>query len=600
MAIVLEKLQASGIGLPDASLTFRPEGTLIRGPSDTGKSYIRDCLWYLLGGDRVPKEIPQSLGYQTLLLQFRSSEANVFTIRRALSGGGIELFPCEIEDIGETEPLPDDIGEFFVSLAGAKGKQILRSMSKRGSMTGGDLRHWFLWSQPTMISESPTTGTPTEQPQRRAAFCVFLTGQDDSAVVLAPTKDEKLKVKTIISSIDENIKRVTAEIHENSTKDDIKSTLERLDNTLSLLSKQQMLRSKQLHSIRESFVERSTNLKVVEEKLAYSSSMASRFNLLDRKYASDYDRLSAMGDAVAVFDTLDNQRCPLCGTGIERQVDQTLLSKEAAQQQRSAMLAEAKKIGALREGLTQALSRETKQVSELSEIERRLRADLERISKQEQQALTEGVQELSADPKTLAVARTEFSAQLSFFNELERLNVEREKLENITPSKTAALSRQTVEDSIDVSKIVIKLLHEWGLSEIQTIVLDATECDIQVNGRARLSYGAGKRAIFLAAMSIALLTHAMSKKYPHLGLVVIDSPIKTYTDPKNSSDVTVSPVTVRDSFYNWLSRWDGPGQIIVLENEPISNETAEVFGPIEFTGSPFVGRQGFYPVRGNS
>ena len=49
------------------------------------------------------------------------------------------------------------------------------------------------------------------------------------------------------------------------------------------------------------------------------------------------------------------------------------------------------------------------------------------------------------------------------------------------------------------------------------------------------------------------------------------------------------------SFYGWLSRFKGPGQIIVLENEVVDAVTARALDAIEFTDDYTLGRQGFYP-----
>ncbi|GGC83669.1 AAA family ATPase [Undibacterium terreum] len=595
MTIALEQLVCRGFSVPDAVIEFRPAGTLIRGPSDTGKSYIRDCLWYLLGGERGPKEIPQDKGYDTLFLQIRSADGGTYTIKKALNGGSEEVYAAAIHELESTEALPDEIGTLLVSLAGAAKVQILRSMSKRGPLTSGDLRHWFLISQPTMISENSTAGSHTEQPQRRAAFCVFLTGQDDKAIVLAPTKEEKLRTSTNILSIERDLRRVNADIPDGSSKADIQDALKRVDATLSLLSDQQRERSTQLKGIREALNRTSSELSNVKTKLAYSQAMASRFMLLEEKYQSDLDRLAAISDGIAVFETLDNYPCSLCNTPVEQQVDSSFLSASATKKQRAAMKAEASKIEALKKGLALALQRETTLSSDLSNEERRLHDELQAIELSEKKALEASLQEFSVDPKTLAISRSELYSQEKLFEELERLNAELQRLKNLVPAKSAPLSRHTESDAIVVAGIVKELLHQWGLLEIDSIQVDAIECDIRIDGRARLSYGAGKRAIFLAAMSIALLRHALGKGYPHLGFVVLDSPIKSYSDPLNSSDVTVSPTTVRDSFYGWLAKWSGPGQVIVLENELITKETAALLKPTEFFGASSDERQGFFP-----
>ncbi|HCC81238.1 MAG TPA: hypothetical protein DEQ25_08065, partial [Methylophaga sp.] len=92
MPVILQKLIATGLRKPEAEILFRGNGTLVRGPSDTGKSYIRDCLWYLLGGEKVPKEIPESKGYTNLYLQLETSENDIYTIKHSLLGGVAEIF----------------------------------------------------------------------------------------------------------------------------------------------------------------------------------------------------------------------------------------------------------------------------------------------------------------------------------------------------------------------------------------------------------------------------------------------------------------------------------------------------------------------------
>lgn len=214
MGVVLEKLISCGINVPDALIEFSSPSCLIRGPSDTGKSYIRDCLWYLLGGDKIPKEIPESKGYDTLLLQFSDIIGQQYTIKRSLFGGDVSLYSSTIEEVSNESLVTENLGDFFVRLSGAEGKQLLRSKSKKGGVTGGDLRYWSLISQPAMISEEPTSGAPTSQTQRRASFSLFLTGNDDSSFVLDPSKDEKVRIKALLESTEENIKRIQSEIPE--------------------------------------------------------------------------------------------------------------------------------------------------------------------------------------------------------------------------------------------------------------------------------------------------------------------------------------------------------------------------------------------------
>jgi hypothetical protein len=599
MSIFLEKLVARGIGREEAVVEFRANGSLIRGPSDTGKSHIRDCLWYLLGGEKAPKGIPQNEGYDTLLLQFRTSDGGEYTVKRGLRGGAAIVYPSSIAEMTTTDAVPDEVGQLLVTLAGAAGLLVLRSMAKRGPMTGGDLRHWSLISQPAMISESPTIGTPTEQPQRRASFSVFLTGRDDSAVVLAASKDEKLRIKSKIESVEEALRRVDADLPEGSSIGEVKSALERIDTTFSVLSSQQIRRSQTLRGLRERLIGLSTEIASLGRQRAYSAVMVARFQMLSEKYDSDYARLVAISDGISIFDTIQDQPCPLCRTPTGDQKSEVMLDPSASRLQRMAMQAEANKIAGLKAGLMEALEREVQAEERCATRLTDLQAQLEQVERAEQVAITANIEEFSVDPKSLAIQRSELYSLQKNFEEFDRLNAELQRLKAITPKKGAPLHRQTRADAVAVAKYALDFLHAWGLTGIKSVELDADECDLNIDGRARLSYGAGMRSIFLTAMIVALLAHAMASKYPHIGFVVLDSPMKSYSDPKNKADVSVSPTTVKDAFYSWLASWSGPGQVIVLENEPISAETAIRLKPTEFTKSLAEGRYGFYPLRPN-
>jgi hypothetical protein len=53
---------------------------------------------------------------------------------------------------------------------------------------------------------------------------------------------------------------------------------------------------------------------------------------------------------------------------------------------------------------------------------------------------------------------------------------------------------------------------------------------------------------------------------------------------------------VTERFYLWLSTWETPGQIVILENEEIEENTAVLVDPVQFSGRNNEGRAGFYPV----
>jgi hypothetical protein len=616
VAIRLKRLKASGPNRPVAEIDFAPLHCLIRGPSDTGKSYIRDCLWYLLGGDKTPKKVPEDDGYELLELEFSDDRDN-YLVRRALRGGGAHLFRTKhtaatgeevlsdhassenmqiLMDVPEgMEPFDADLSQLVVELSGAAGKQILRSKSKRGPVTGSDIRHWFMLSQPTVISEDPTSGAShTERPQRMAAFHLFLTGDDDSAVALAKTQAEKDRLFGQLTSAQDALRRVMAGIDQDVKRVDVADAIERVDVTLSELSRQYDARAAQLRDVRGRIVESADALRHHATRATHSQAMLERFQLLDRKYVSDLERLGALDEGVAHFAALDAIPCPICATPIELHVAPPDLGKRVPASYRKAVAAESQKILGLRAGLLHSIGTEQGRLDDATRQAVLLKERLRELEKEEARRISGARVEFQADPKELAVRRSELAAQLGAFDEMERLQGEINRLKQLRVSKTAPIIREAGEPAKKVATYVKWLLGEWGFDDVQHVTLDTGECDLVIDDRARLSYGAGKRGIFLTALTIGLMKHALEVGNPHLGVVVIDSPLKAYADPDSIEERGLPTQTLTDRFYAWLSTWNGPGQIVVVENEKIRASTAEVLKPIVFTRRNDLGRAGFY------
>lgn len=597
MTVKLVSLVASGPNKPEARVDFRDPAMLVRGPSDTGKSYIRDCLWYLLGGEKLPKKVPEAVGYDLLTLELETDDGT-YEVRRAHAGGDSSLIRIRAGENNEItrEVVEEDIGNFLVTQAGAAGKQLLRSRAKRGLVTGGDLRHWFLLSQPAMISEDATAGQVANATQRIAAFHMFLTGTDDSAIELVKTSKELDRIAGQILSVEEALRRVRADLPDNQTRDDVADALGRVDIALEAMSTHYEVRARALKNIRSDILGKSAELQAAHQERNHSVSMIERFELLDEKYKSDSERLGATWEGVAMFQALEEVACPLCGTSAQNQIDPHQLRQDAQNSYRKALRAELEKIVVLRQGLAGALVREQERVSRLSQVVQSKRGELSELEAIESARVNETRYEFSGDPKTLAVRRSALSELLAKFDEQAQLIAQLTRLSNAKKQKKVPLSRNIGDAAAEVAAHAERYLHAWGFTGIQSVILDADACDLVLDSRARLDFGAGKRAIFLAALTIAIMEHAVGKGHPHLGFVVIDSPLKSYADPKSKEQRDVEVSTVTDRFYAWLAQWQGPGQLVILENQEIKTELQALLTPLEFVGDgDDEGRRGFYP-----
>ena len=603
MAITLKKLSVHGPGLVPAEVSFNQIRTLIRGPSDTGKSHIYDCLWFLLGGTTALEQFPESSGYDSLELLFTAGE-HEYAVRKGMAGGGAAVFVrmdelwVDNEDSNPWERVEQELSQLLVKLSGAEGKKVLHNRSKKAAITGDDLRHWALLSQTNMIAKEFASGQKQFAPKRIASFSLFLTGLDDSAIETYLSTSEKDQIAGQLKTAELDLKRTAAGIPAEANRAATVEALARVDDSLDRLSTQHESRSSVLRELRQRISSEGEKLGEASTRLASATSIRERFLLLEQKYSSDIARLGATDEGISFFELLPETPCPLCGTPVEMHVDPADLGPRVPKKYRAAIAAEASKIRELRAGLLQSLGHEESRIAEATADVQRLSASLENLEQEEAGVLRTAGHEFDVDPRQLAEQHTQLSSILGAFDEVERLTGEINRLTEAKKQKKTPLNRNIGIHGDEVGKYAREMLVAWGFTSIQSVHVDAELGDLVLDGRRRISFGAGKRGIFRSALTIALMQHALKMGHPHLGAVVLDSPLKAYAQ-KNSTDTDrdVPLATVNESFYSWLSTWSGPGQIIVLENEAVDPVVAEVLQAIEFTDDYSEGRQGFYPPR---
>lgn len=603
MAITLKHLLVRGADLLPAKVMFDGRRTLIRGPSDTGKSHIWKCIWFLLGGTSTLEPPPEAQGYDSLELAFLHGERE-YLVRKAMSGGAalVLVRPNDPQaPDGTPNPLEEvnqDLGELLVRLSGAAGKLVLRKRSEKGPVTGDDLRHWALLSQPRMISEDATKGKGHGSDKHVSSFSLFLSGLDDSAVELYKTASEKDQAKGRLAAAEAELARLQGVIPAHIDRASAVAALAQVDERLRMFGTQLHARSSVLKELRQQIVAAGEALATAMTQKASATSMRERFTLLDLKYSSDLARLGATDEGIAFFQALTETACPLCGTPVEEHVDPGNLRPRAPAKYREAIAAEAEKIRALRRGLQPSLAQEQRRMATATAEVQRLAASLEALEEQERAVLRTAALEFDSDPRELAESHTRISSLIDAFDETARLTGEIARLKEATKQKQTPLVRNVGQHGGEVGAIARQMLNDWGFTSIRSVYVDPKACDLVIDGRRRLSYGAGKRGLFLSAMTIALMQHALRSGHPHLGVVVLDSPLKAYAQKEApDNDREIPTATVNSSFYAWLSRFQGPGQIVVLENEAVDPVTARALDAIEFTDDYTRGRQGFYPPR---
>src|SRR5688572_7069803 len=126
---VITYVALTGINVPTADVIFRPGLNVVSGPSDTGKTFIAQCIDFGLGAGSAPKEIPQAVAYESVVIRLRPLVGgDELELRRSLRGGDITLTRSghSIRTLRAKHRAedPGTVSRFLLELCGLDDKRI--------------------------------------------------------------------------------------------------------------------------------------------------------------------------------------------------------------------------------------------------------------------------------------------------------------------------------------------------------------------------------------------------------------------------------------------------------------------------------------------
>jgi len=602
MTISLYTLAVTGSGKEPALLKFDGKSHLVFGPTDTGKSYIVECLRYCLGSEQRPKDVGYSEGYTLIALQVIGPDKEQFTFFRDLTDGsefvyrGFHIYPPQ----DGTAPLEQVISDLLPLWATGSGKKILFKSGKLGNLTAGDLRRVSIFDEIETLNNVSFEGKDTNLKMRNlSALALILTGADDSEMMLPPTTDDRNIAKGHVEALNEQITSSLADVPEGMTKLDAEEGQARVSTEIEAINQYLQSHAVELNLLKKERARIDNDNQALIRHVSALSEAQSRFLLLDKKYLSDLQRLQAMGTAAAVMTSFETRPCPLCLTDIQHQARHEG-QDEQAPLLRQAAKAESEKILGLREGLEEALADVAEEMQEqralLEQGETQARENLRR----QEALLSPQIPNLQNGLAALTERKSALAVALSNLERVDRLRILVEEMKVKTKRTKQIITRDMSGSATLLCTRVKQLLNDWGVPGVDSIHFDKSVADIEINQRKRISYGKGKRGIFLTAYMIALMERAIGSGFPHLGITVIDSPVVTYKDPKHAATGDADELLdegVKDCFYAWLADRTGDGQIIILENKEPNAKVNAKLNVTEFMGRGMgEGRVGFFPM----
>ena len=603
----LRGLTLLGGGVPNAEVRFREGLNVVSGPSDTGKTFIVQCIDYMLGGKEVPKPIPESERYETVRLALNYSEnGNEIVLERSIRGGNFTLISAGKADKNlsakHNADNKDSVSQYLLGLSGLTGKKVRKNkLGETREVSFRDLARLILVDEETVISEtSPIlTGQYTTATAESAVFRLLLTGVDDGSVIFSEDpKVSKGRQAGKIEMLDLLLKQTNGRVAEMQLSGDVQTWQDKLTQveTLYEAAQKELAVEQQNAALLEGKRREELNgLRQLESRSGVLRELQRRFALLEQQYLSDRRRLESIAEAGSRLSQMNEERCPVCGATAEHQEHEHQKAEATPEDVAQSCLAEAAKIRALILDLHLTRTDNDKEIVRLHDLceqaKGRVRAvavDLTDLLKPRVEVALLRLHESQATRDTYRRA-VELNARV---NELQGLMTE---IRGQMPEKGQELESARVRaDEAEVfSKEVESLLRTWHFPGLDRVTFSENDQDVVISGRARASHGKGVRAIAHSAFNLALLKYCRNREMPHPGFVLIDSPLVVYREP--DADEAGFSHDVKDKFYKSISDEFKTAQVIIFENDdpPLNMENKANF--IRFTGTNN-GRYGFIPV----
>ncbi len=611
----LAQLIVTGTGQPDAKIDFEPGFNVLTGPSNSGKSYIVECIDYVFGAETIPgKDIDEGKGYELVFLEIITHAGTPYTLERSLAGGDVRLYESTFNDrtTASTRSLSveaqtkktETLSAFLLKLMDVEGARVRTNANgELGNLTFRIISHLFLVDETSIIAKkrSPVrliTGYAATTSDR--AFNFLLTGKDDRTIIAVPSdKERTARLQGRKDLYDELIEGLTKRV-EAIDLQSIKDQLQRADAAIGAAAAGLSEKSLTIQSHQRERTEAFERQHTAESRLIVVAELLTRFDLLKQHYASDLRRLEFLDEGEHYFDQLVAVNCPLCGVPLEGHAAHKFSPEQADTftSVREASAAEAEKIRrhlADLEKTIQTLAAERtvneetarKSKAEIDSIDRHLMAELK-------PTFEAGKQELD----TLTIRRRDLAEVEADFALLERYRAARLGLDRKQPRPKTALAGLDMVATRELCDVIQDMLRSWNFIDSRGVVeFDEKAMDIRVAGKPRQSNGKGLRGFLHSAFNLGLMEYCRGKGIPHAGFLLLDSPITSYREGKTNEAEDEATLEVQTAFWDHLADTSSEEQVIIIENKEPTEKARSQAHYVRFFGKKSTeGRQGFFPI----
>lgn len=582
-----KKIIVSGGGNEPSVLDFTEGLNIICGPSDTGKSYIIECLDFLFGSKKI--RINQNSGYDTIKLIVQVVDGGTVTFERKLDTKKIEVGGTEksIESGAyKVEGSKNNISDVWLSLMGIKETPYIIKNARFEKQRLGirSFLHAILINESNVFQTEPilVSKHDTQKTASLSALLYLMTGLNYEET--SPKEEKKIKEakkKAVISYINTRLESMAGRIVEldKLTVADIHSLQTKVEEIIDDIAETERQITKAIEQSRLLM----TEIYDLNEQLAECNILYNRIQALRTQYNSDIKRLTFIVEGELNKNGLKaNEKCPFCDSQITVHHEHSYARASQAEAERIQL-----QLKDLSE-TDQDILNERIELMERIDILAEKRSNVDAIVNRELKPRMTGLKQMLADYRRAIEVHNEMEVihQLENSMKIELNEVVNEEDTSELKFDIKAHFGSSIRSALD--EILTRILKKCKYDGFSSVYFNQKEFDVVVNGKLKDSFGKGYRAFLNTVTAMTLMEYLGEHGKFTPGILIVDSPILSLKE-KVSDKASDS---MKSALFQYLLDHQEHGQVIIVENNipKLDYDNANV---VRFTKDIHHGRYGF-------
>ena len=608
----IKSIGASGSGVEYSSVQFDAGVNILHGPSNSGKSYVINCINFMLGASEAPFT-RESTGYDTIHMTMESQDGYSVQMKRKIVEGTrgdtganmVDVVSCVSGiDSREYSVSKMEYSDLLLKLMGIQDRPTIISTKefKPQNFTIRSIIHSFFIDEDNIYEKTPAFDVPRHSKITASltALHYLFCGEDLHELIPAETKRERELRETskhaVISYINSKIQDLTkkretleeelAKVDDSDVEGKIESTLEEITEV-----------ERQIHVATECSRKLMEEMFSVNAKLEEATYLQDRYRALRTQYTSDIKRLRFIIDGETKGEQLKRvAKCPFCDSSMQDKPEQRLSYTDASKAE---------------------LDRISMQLKDLKEAEKDIEKETGALEAQLEELHQQNDEITQMISSSLRPKAKQLQGLLHSFKRIVQIKHELSAVDALSMDmNTDAFARESEEDSesprfepmqhIDMNRwkqwsdTFEGIVKECNYPNCTSARISPETYDAIVNGKRKSDEGKGYRAFLNSIILFALMKTLEHGCAYRPAMLVLDSPILTLKE-KVKSDELADP-GMRSSLFNYMIQHCGDNQIILAENEIPDANIVDYSAArlIEFTQDETYGVYGFLKSVRNS